>query len=200
MTQHVQVDIPDDVHKVIEMFAKRQGISLPAYLSSVIQTQAEWHIPVQSFEPLTVPKKMLAILFSMLNKQEIDKRTDQSATESRNIVLLSGSPFTIENAIGFCYKISKYFMGADAKLVQSQEKDVVSIIIRHDGRQNFSYFCAQCFVRLFNIFELKAVAVTHDFSTAFVKINIAEDETEAMKRYIEQAMEELDRTKRDATT
>lgn len=67
-----------------------------------------------SFDPVTVPKKMLGSFFEMIPKERIDMLDAQWAIESRNIVFLSGSEFSIENAIGFTYKVSKYFMEADA--------------------------------------------------------------------------------------
>ncbi len=59
-------------------------------------------IPVKSFDPVTVPlKKMLGALFEMIDKKNIDRLTEQCAIESRNIVLLSGSDFSVKTAIAF---------------------------------------------------------------------------------------------------
>jgi hypothetical protein len=41
----------------------------------------------------------------MISKESIDKLAEQWATESKNIVLLSGSDFSVETAIAFTYKV-----------------------------------------------------------------------------------------------
>jgi hypothetical protein len=57
----------------------------------------------------------------MIPKESIDKTAEQGAIESRNIVFLSGSNFSVETAIAFTYRVSKYFMGADAKLINQAQ-------------------------------------------------------------------------------
>lgn len=147
-----------------------------ALLSSIVQSYAEWYIPVKSFDSVTVPKKMLGSIFEIISKESIDKLAEQWATESKNIVLLSGSDFSVETAIAFTYKVSKYFMGADAKLIKRKEKqeedNAISFIIRHDGGNKFSYFCARCFYYFFNSFPLKHVNVDHDASSVYIEINL----------------------------
>jgi len=89
---------------------------------------------------------MIGALFELVSRENIDRLSEQWAVESRNIVLLSGAPFSIETAIDFTYRVSKYLIGADAKLIRSKERDdVISFIIRHDGGEKYSYFCARCF-------------------------------------------------------
>ena len=67
----------------------------------------------------------------MIPKESIDKTAEQGAIESRNIVFLSGSNFSVETAIAFTYRVSKYFMGADAKLIKHKDKEdnTISFII-----------------------------------------------------------------------
>jgi hypothetical protein len=95
---------------------------------------------------------MLGALFEMIDKKNIDRLTEQWAIESRNIVLLSGSDFSVKTAIAFTYRVSKYFMAADAKLIKSKDNDsfTIPLIIMHDGGANFSYFCARCFYNFYN--------------------------------------------------
>jgi hypothetical protein len=66
----------------------------------------------------------------MIPKESIDKTAEQGAIESRNIVFLSGSNFSVETAIVFTYRVSK----ADAKLIKHKDKEdnTISFIIRHD--------------------------------------------------------------------
>jgi|SRR5919198_4575479 hypothetical protein len=169
-----------------------------ALLSSIAQSYAEWYIPVKSFDPITVPKKMLGSLFEMIPKESIDKITEQWAIESRNIVLLSGGDFSVETAIAFTYKVSKYFMGADAKLIKrnkDKEDSTISFIVRHDGGDRLSYFCARCFYHFFNFFPLKHVIVNHDPSSVYIEVDVVEDEVESMKRYLESIQDDIKKIK-----
>jgi hypothetical protein len=107
----------------------------------------------------------------MIPKESIDKTAEQGAIESRNIVFLSGSNFSVETAIAFTYRVSKYFMGADAKLIKHKDK--------------FSYFCARCFYYFFNFFPLKHAIINHNPSSVYIDADLVEDEVESMKRYLE---------------
>jgi hypothetical protein len=148
MPQTLPVEVSEEALQVIQEFASRQGMNAAALLSSVAESYAEWYIAIKSFEPFTVPKKMLGSLFEMISKESIDKLAQQWAIEPRNIVLLSGSNFSVETAIVFTYKVSKYFMGADAKLIKHKEKEdnTISFIIRHDSGYKFSYFVRAVFI------------------------------------------------------
>ena len=186
------VEISDEAFHVIQEYASKQNINAGALVASVVQSFAEWDIPVKSFEPVTVPKKMLGVLFELISKENIDRLTEQWAVESRNIVLLSGSNFSVETAIAFTYRVSKYFMGADAKLIRSKDNDSsISFIIRHDGGANFSYFCARCFYHFSNFFPLKRVVVNHDASSVYIEVDLIEDEVEAMKRYLNSIQDDI---------
>lgn len=123
----------------------------------------------------------------MIPKESIDKTAEQGAIESRNIVFLSGSNFSVETAIAFTYRVSKYFMGADAKLIKHNDKEdnTISFIIRHDGGDKFSYFCARCFYYFFNFFPLKQAIINHNPSSVYIDADLVEDEVESMKRYLE---------------
>ena len=121
-------------------------------------------------------------------------------SESRNIVFLSGSDFSVENAIAFTYKVSKYFMGADAKLIKRSKdgedsNNRVSFIIRHDCGDKFSYFCARCFYHFFNFFALKRVIVNHDPTSVYIEVDLVEDEVESMKRYLESIEDDIKKIK-----
>jgi hypothetical protein len=77
MPQTLPVEVSDEALQVIQEFASRQGTKAAALLSSVAESYAEWYIPVKSFEPVTVPKKMLGSLFDMIPKESIDKLAQQ---------------------------------------------------------------------------------------------------------------------------
>jgi hypothetical protein len=199
MPQTIPIEVSDEALQIIQEFASRQGMNAAALLSSVAESYAEWYIPVKSFDPVTVPKKMLGSLFEMISKESTDKLAEQCATESRNIVLLSGSDFSVETAIAFTYKVSKYFMGADAKLIKrskdKEDDNIISFIIRHDGGDKFSYFCARCFYHFFTFFPLKHVIVDHDPSSVHIKVDLVEDEVESMKRYLESIEDDIKKIK-----
>jgi hypothetical protein len=73
MPQTLPVEVSDEAFQVIQEFASRQGMNPSALLSSVAESYAEWYIPVKSFDPITVPKKMLVSLFEIISKENIEK-------------------------------------------------------------------------------------------------------------------------------
>jgi hypothetical protein len=122
------------------MTAATQGLSMTSYLSSMADSFAEWYIPVKSFEPITIPKKMMRTIFSMVDRIKLEPITKEWATESKNIVLLSGEEFNLKSAIAFSRRIARYFMGADTKIVNSSDGKRVTVVVRHDAGENFSFF------------------------------------------------------------
>jgi len=161
----------------IKDYAENHGLSVNAYLNSIVDSYAEWFIPTSSYKAVTVPKGMLSMIFGMLEKDQLDHLAKQWAMESKNIVLLSGAELSIGSAVDFSRRVSKYFMGADAKITkqssqvaQSHDGSIVSIAIRHDAGENFSFFCSQSFLHFFNLFGPKKVSVTHDPTTIVIQI------------------------------
>lgn len=152
---------------IIRDFAANRGLSVNAYLNSVIDSQAEWFIPTSSYAAVTVPKAMLGTLFSLIDRQNIEVLAKKWAAEARNIIMLSGEEPSVESALDFVRKVSKYFMGTDARINLTDK--VVSIAIRHDGGANFSYFTAQSYVYLFQRIEVRAF-VDHDETTVFIRM------------------------------
>lgn len=163
----VTLRVNDRSFSVIKDFAANRGLSVNAYLNSVIDSQAEWFIPTSSYAAVTVPKAMLAILFSMMDRQTLDMLAGKWAAEARNIIMLSGQEPDVESALDFARKVSKYFMGTDARI--SSTDKAVSIAIRHDSGKNFSYFTAESFVLLFEKLEIRA-SVDHDDTAVFIRM------------------------------
>jgi hypothetical protein len=58
----------------------------------------------------------------------------------------------VEAEIMYIYKVSKYFMRAEAELIKREDKEEcrISFIVRHDGGDKFSYFCA-CYFFIFSL-------------------------------------------------
>ncbi|MEW6605666.1 MAG: hypothetical protein AB1351_13400 [Thermoproteota archaeon] len=163
----VTLRVNDRSFNIIRDFAANRGLSVNAYLNSVIDSQAEWFIPTSSYAAVTVPKAMLGTLFSMIDRQNIEVLAKKWAAEARNIIMLSGEEPSVESALDFVRKVSKYFMGTDARINLTDK--VVSIAIRHDGGANFSYFTAQSYVYLFQRIEVRAF-VDHDETTVFIRM------------------------------
>ncbi|AIC16531.1 hypothetical protein NVIE_022700 [Nitrososphaera viennensis EN76] len=86
--------------------------------------------------------------------------------------------------------------GLDARMVDSKDsKNVVSMVVRHDGGEHFSFFCARCFSHFFNLLTLKRVSVEHDPSTIFIRLELATDEVDGMKHYLDEVLEEIKSSK-----
>ena len=64
---------------------------------------------------------MISAIFASTNRIKLDELSDLWATEAKNIVLLSGADLTVESAVSFSCKIAKYFMGADTKVIKSED-------------------------------------------------------------------------------
>lgn len=163
----ITLRVNDRSFNIIRDFAANRGLSVNAYLNSVIDSQAEWFIPTSSYAAVTVPKAMLAILFSLIDRQNIEVLAKKWSAEARNIIMLSGQEPSVESVLDFVRKVSKYFMGTDARI--NATDNTASIAIRHDGGMNFSYFAAQSFVYLFQRIEIRAF-VDHDETTVFIRI------------------------------
>lgn len=63
------IRINERSYSTIQEYAANHGLSINAYLNSIIDSYAEWFIPGSSYESVSVPKGMLASLFSLANKK-----------------------------------------------------------------------------------------------------------------------------------
>jgi len=45
--------------RIVDTFAKDKGLSVSAYITSVIKSQTEYFIPLSSTEKVSIPKKAL---------------------------------------------------------------------------------------------------------------------------------------------
>jgi hypothetical protein len=184
----ISLRISEDSFDIIEEYASGQGLSINAYLNSIVDAYAEWYIPGMSYERVAMPKKMLGMLFESVNTNGLEKLGQYWAHEAKNIILLSGSEFSLESAIDYVKKISKYFVKSSARIIlmnngigvngenhysdhEGQELDNdIRIIVRHDMGENFSIFGSQFFLYFFRQLESRKVTVNHDSTTNFVKL------------------------------
>lgn len=189
-TEELALAVNKDTMKVIKDFAASQGLDARAYINSILESYVEWYIPAHTFSPIAVPKKMLAALFGMADRKRLDALTREWAHESKNLILLSGHDFNLETAVGFARVVAKYFVGGDARMVGSQG-NVISMVVRHDGGEHFSFFCAKCYEHFFNLLTIKRVTVDHDSSTIFIRLEVASGEVDGIKHYLEEVLKEV---------
>ena len=184
----VSLRMSEDSFDTIEEYASRQGLSVNAYINSIVDSYAEWYIPGISLERVAVPKKLLATLFDAADKNTLDKLGQYWAHEAKNTILLSGSEFSLESAIDYVKKASKYFVHSSPTitLVKSEidisdvshdtdregkgfDNDIL-IAVRHDMGNNFSIFVSQFLLSFFRKLESRKVTEDHDSTTNFVKL------------------------------
>jgi hypothetical protein len=184
----VSLRMSEDSFDTIEEYASRQGLSVNAYINSIVDSYAQWYIPGISLERVAVPKKLLATLFDAADKNTLDKLGQYWAHEAKNTILLSGSEFSLESAIDYVKKASKYFVHSSPTitLVKSEidisevshdtdregkgfDNDIL-IAVRHDMGNNFSIFVSQFLLHFFRKLESRKVTEDHDSTTNFVKL------------------------------
>ncbi len=187
----------NDSFDIIEEYAGAHGLSVNAYINSIIETYVEWLIPLSTIERVTVPKKMLASLFDSANENALEQMAQYWATEANNAILLFGNNLSLTSAIDFVRRASKYFIHSDAKVIIIKNKDIVKlsedinveskykmiddddnniadsdilIVIRHDLGKNFSIFWSKQMSTFFNAIQSRKVSVSHDTTTVWMKI------------------------------
>lgn len=184
----VSLRMSEDSFDTIEEYASRQGLSVNAYINSIVDSYAQWYIPGISLERVAVPKKLLATLFDAADKNTLDKLGQYWAHEAKNNILLSGSEFSLESAIDYVKKASKYFVHASPTItLVKSEIDVsevshdtdhegkdfdndIRIAVRHDMGNNFSIFVSQFLLHFFRKLESRKVTEDHDSTTNFLKL------------------------------
>jgi hypothetical protein len=184
----VSLRMSEDSFDTIEEYASRQGLSVNAYINSIVDSYAQWYIPGISLERVAVPKKLLATLFDAADKNTLDKLGQYWAHEAKNTILLSGSEFSLESAIDYVKKASKYFVHSSPTitLVKSEidvgevrhdsdhegkglDNDIL-MAVRHDMGNNFSIFTSQFLLHFFRQLESRKVTEDHNSTTNFVKL------------------------------
>lgn len=142
--------------EIINEYAAAQGLSINAYINSIIKSQVEWFIPNQSYENISLPKKLLSSLFLIASKNELDDLAREWAIEIRNSIRLfegEDAEITPESLASFYYRVTKYLIGSNIRKKEDSIDGRVSIMIRHSLGENFSYFCHQTTLVLNEILE-----------------------------------------------
>ena len=67
--ESVTLRISEDDFNVVENFAKAKGLSVSAYINSVIKSQTEYFIPLASNEKVSIPKSICIHYSHMLARR-----------------------------------------------------------------------------------------------------------------------------------
>ena len=160
----------EDSFKTVENYAKGKGLSVSAYITSVLDSYTEWFIPLASIERIAIPKNALYQLYSYASKESLDELVKEWEDEPKNALRLLGGEITLESAINSVSKVSKYLMGTDARINTTEQKDTW-IVIRHNLGKNFSYFWNQMFIHFFEPLQDQVdVATEHDDTTLSIRL------------------------------
>jgi hypothetical protein len=152
-------------------------LSVSAYISSVINSQTEYYIPLASTEKVSIPKMVLQSLFSYVSKENLDDLIERWAIEQEHVARLLWGELNLQTFLDVIFKIAKYFMGTDARVITTSnfakdssykegkessttfdyDKGIRSIkpsntfqvVIRHNMGENCSYFWNKMFTQFF---------------------------------------------------
>ena len=156
--------------KTVEDFAKSKGLSVSAYITSVLDTYTEFFIPLASIERIAFPTKALYQLFSYASKESLDNLVKEWADEPKHGIRLLGGEFNLKSALNSVSKVSKYLMGTDARIITTEQNDTW-IVIRHNLGKNFSYFWNQMFIHLFEPLQDQVdIVIEYDDTTISIRL------------------------------
>jgi hypothetical protein len=154
----------------IEDYAKVKGLSVGAYINSILDSYTEWFIPLASNERIAIPKRALYQLFSYASKGSLDELVKEWANEPKNAIRLLGGEFNLESALDSVSKISKYLLGTDARVIRTQQNNIW-IVIRHNLGVNFSYFWNQMLLHFFGQLQDYVYSMTeYDETTISIRL------------------------------
>lgn len=165
---------------IIQDHAASRGLSVNSYLNSIIDSYAEWFIPLSSYAPVAVPKRFFSSLFSLASKDNLDELAQSWAKEARNAtILLFGTDFNLKSALDYTRRISKYVMDSDARIIINNDRhkyaednnEDVSIVIRHDLGENFSFYYSRRFLYFFELLQSVKVVAEYDASTITIRLD-----------------------------
>jgi hypothetical protein len=166
----VTLRMDQESFKTVEDYAKGKGLSVSAYITSVLDSYTEWFIPLASNERIAIPKKALYQRYSYASKESLDELVKEWEDEPKNALRLLDGGFNLESAINSVSKVSKYLMGTDARIITTEQKDTW-IVIRHNLGKNFSYFWNQIFIHLFEPLQDQVEIMTeYDETTISIRL------------------------------
>lgn len=201
----ITLRIDEDDFKVVDSFAKSKGLSVSAYINSVIKSQTEYFIPLASNERVSIPKKALYSLFSFASKDSLDELVSHWAVELKHAVQLIWGEQNLRTSLDAMFKISKYVMGTDARVVTpsnitnaasyiemkelgtiinyndgvsgiNNTSDTFWIVIRHNLGVNYSYFWNKMFLQFLGLLQNSVDVMTeYDKTTISIRLKVKRD-------------------------
>ena len=115
----ITLRISETDFRIVDTFAKDKGLSVSAYITSVIKSQTEYFIPLSSTEKVSIPKKALNSLFSFTSHNNLDELSDQWAIELKHVVQLLWGELNLQTTLDVIAKVSKYLLGTNARIISS---------------------------------------------------------------------------------
>ncbi|MGA6992058.1 MAG: hypothetical protein WBX81_16690 [Nitrososphaeraceae archaeon] len=113
----ITLRVSEDDFTIVESFAKAKGLSVSAYINSVIKSQTEYFIPTASNQKVSIPKSILYSLFSYASKENLDDLGNHWAIEQEHVTRLIWGEINLHSLLDVIFKISKYMMGTDARVI-----------------------------------------------------------------------------------
>jgi hypothetical protein len=196
----ITLRIRENDFNVVENFAKSKGLSVSAYISSVINSQTEFYIPLASTEKVSIPKMVLQSLFSYASKENLDDLTKRWAIEQEHVARLLWGELNLQTFLDVIFKIAKYFMGTNARVITASNfakdsdykegkesstifdysegirsikaSDAFQIVIRHNMGEN-CYFWNKMFTQFFSrLRESIEYTIEYDETTISIKLKV----------------------------
>lgn len=115
----ITLRISETDFRIVDNFAKDKGLSVSAYITSVIKSQTEYFIPLSSTEKVSIPKEALNSLFSFTSHNNLDELSDQWALELKHVVQLIWGELNLQTTLDVITKVSKYLLGTDARIISN---------------------------------------------------------------------------------
>ena len=195
----ITLRISENDFNIVENFAKAKGLSVSSYINSVIKSQTEYFIPTASNQKVSIPKSILHSLFSYASKENLDDLANHWAIEQEHVTRLLWGEINLHALLDVIFKISKYMMGTDARVVTgsnftkdagyNEGKDLSAIlnysedvsgikasdsfwvVIRHNLGKNYSYFWNNMFIKFLGLLQ-NSVDFTTEYDETTISIRL----------------------------
>ena len=195
----ITLRVSEDDFNIVESFAKAKGLSISSYINSVIKSQTEYFIPTASNQKVSIPKSILYSLFSYASKENLDDLANHWAIEQEHVTRLLWGEINLHALLDVIFKISKYMMGTDARVVTgsnftkdagyNEGKDLSAIlnysedvsgikasdsfwvVIRHNLGENYSYFWNNMFIKFLGLLQ-NSVDFTTEYDETTISIRL----------------------------
>jgi hypothetical protein len=166
----VTLRMNEESFQIIEDYAEGKGLTVSAYINSILDQHVGFFIPFASVEKVTIPKRVLYSLFSYASKESLDELVKEWADQPKNAVRLLGGELNLESSLNVISKICKYMMGTDARIIRTQQRNIW-VVIRHNLGENYSYFWNQMFLHFFGLLQDYIDIITeYNEATIFIRL------------------------------